>query len=700
MQGYDVFEPIGLDGFGIHSENYAIKVGRHPKEHARISEKNFYAQLRAIGNRFAWDHKLETYDPNYYKWTQWLFIQMYKAGLAYCGEAIVNWCPKDKTVLADEQVENGACERCGTSVERRKMSSWYFKITEYADRLLEGLDKINWPEKIKTAQRQWIGKNEGVNVDFKISGTKKTITCFTTRLDTILGVTFLVVSPEYAQAHLSLNDKTSKYIKESLKKSEQDRKNRLGDKTGVDTGIKVINPATNDEVPVWISDYVLMEVGTGAVMGVPALDERDQEFAKRFKLPIKKTKLVDIKLGQKHTHYHLRDWLISRQRYWGPPIPMIYCEKCGWQTVSEDDLPVLLPDITEFQPKGDGTSPLANAPLEWQNVKCPSCGGIAKRELDVSDTFLDSAWYFLRYPSVDTYNAPWDEEVTKKWLPVTTYIGGAEHAVLHLLYARFVWKVLKDRKLIKGVASDEPFPFLFGHGLIIKDGAKMSKSKGNVVNPDEYIEKFGADTLRMYLMFLGPYDQGGDFRDTGIEGMQRFLMRVWNVFVNPRNFPEENKEEQKLVNIKMHQTIKRMSNDIQKFHYNTAISAIMEYVSVLRTQGASMENLKILAQLIAPFAPHMAEEAWCNVLNQKYSVHNSQWPEFNAQLIESDTVSIIVQVNGKMRAELVVDVQTSKNKSEIEKLARNDDRVSKWLVKSYKAHIVFVPGKIINFVTK
>jgi leucyl-tRNA synthetase len=759
MMGKSVFEPIGLDGFGIHSENYAIKVGRHPREHAKISEGHFYEQLGMIGNGYAWDSRLETYDPKYYRWTQWLFIQMFKAGLAYKGQAAVNWCPTDKTVLSDEQVIDGKCERCQTVVERREMSSWFFRITKYADKLLSNLDKINWPEKIKTAQRNWIGKSGGVEVDFEVKGVDKKITVFTTAHDTIFGTTFMVLAPEYLKKNLleflpeGTREAVSKYIETSLSESEQERKTGEKEKTGVDTGLLAVNPLNKEEMPIYVADYVLMDYGTGAVMGVPGHDSRDYEFAKKYNLPIKpvivplgsikskagvekdgfwdyseiktkyseKSELVNSgildgltskrakesiekeievrRIGKKTNNYHLRDWGISRQRYWGPPIPMIHCQDCGWQPVSEEDLPVLLPEISDFKPKGDGTSPLSNAPESWKKVKCPKCGKMGERELDVSDTFLDSSWYFLAYPNLKTaewksHESPFNKEITEKWLPVDAYIGGAEHAVLHLLYSRFVTMVLKD---LKYLSFEEPFPFLFGHGLLIKDGAKMSKSKGNVVNPDDYVNKFGADTLRTYLMFLGPFDQGGDFRDTGIEGMSRFINRVWRLYQEDK-ITTLSKEDSREVQVKMHQTIKKVTEDIQNFRYNTAISAIMEFVNLLYEKGGALQSaLEVLAQLLAPFAPYFAEEVWTEVLGQPYSVHISKWPKYDTDLAKEIQNVIVVQINGKLRGQLAGDAGWSKDQTE--EAAKKESKVVKWLEGKNIKNVVFVPGKLINFVT-
>ncbi len=704
LMGYDVFEPIGLDGFGIHSENYAIKIGRYPKEHAKISEKHFYEQLHMIGDAYDWTRTLETYDPAYYKWTQWLFIQMFKAGLAYKDKAIVNWCPQDKTVLSDEQVIDGKCERCGSEVTRREMSSWFFKITKYADRLLSNIEKIDWPEKIKTAQRNWIGKSEGMLIKFEVEDGG-TLEIFTTRPDTLNAVTFLA---------------TSKLYEEGSK-----------EKIGKFTGKYALDPLSGRKLPVWDTNYVTPGYGTGIVMGVPAHDERDMDFAKKYHLDsIKKepddslwNRIEKEGWGKKHTNYHLRDWGISRQRYWGPPIPMINCQECGWQPVPEGDLPVLLPDIKDFKPKGDGTSPLHNASDGWKKVKCPKCGGIAERELDVSDTFLDSSWYFLAYPNLGTKQwkegpsassgqAFFDKKIMKAWLPVNAYIGGAEHAVLHLLYARFVTMVLHDLSFLD---FEEPFPFLFGHGLIIKDGAKMSKSKGNIVNPDKYINKFGADALRMYLMFLGPYDQGGDFRDTGMEGMKRFINRIWRLYTEYADIVLGEEKDSKEVLVRMHQTIKKVTNDIGSFRYNTAISSIMEFVNLLyekvtiNNQPSTInhkircaewdEALKSLCKLLAPFTPHIAEEIWVEVLGQKFSVHTQKWPTYDVDLVKEMINVIVIQVNGKVRSNLTINNQQSTSQQEIEEMARKDIKVAKWLEGKKIKNTIFVPGKVINFVT-
>lgn len=970
MKGYDVFQPIGLDGFGIHSENYAIKVGKHPADQAKISQERFYKQLARIGSGYAWDHRLETYDPAYYKWTQWLFSEMFKKGLAYRKKASVNWCPSCKTVLADEQVEDGKCERCKNETTRKETEQWFFRITRYADRLLDNIEKIDWPNKIKIAQRQWIGKHKGLSIDFVIENISKPVTVWTKFWETIFGVTFIVVAPEHWITHESYIPQKHKkqvadYVSQALKKSEQERKEGEGDKTGVFTGLYATNPVNGMRVPIWVADYVLKDVGTGAVMGVPAHDERDFVFAKKFALPIIQVvtydnEEIDAKVAareipyegegklcssgefdglsawgegkdkmaswmmekgfaSRETTYHLRDWLISRQRYWGPPIPMVQCESCakhkpkifivhgthgsgdgnwfpwleqhlsqfevvvarptlpdsqtpnyedrmsyiekeygdfidedtivighssgavtalhiaeskkvkqiilvspiisvnteykdklseffdeitgkalydlynrpvdmvkvkhnsgpitvlfsdddpylpksfideaneiygssnvftihagghlstqyekgffellnhlpmteiemtGWQAVQENDLPLLLPQLSDYQPTGDGKAPLEKASEEFLYAKCPVCGSKAKRETDVSDTFLDSAWYFLAYPSwksgvgLETslgqptiFNRMMDD-----WLPVDKYIGGAEHAVLHLLYSRFVWMALQDWGYIPKNLSDEPFPSLFSHGLIIKDGSKMSKSRGNVVVPDEYIEKYGADTLRMYLMFLGAYDQGGDFRDSGIAGMYRFLLRVWDIFHDKEKISESTTPQ---LESKLHETIRKTDRDISAFKYNTAIAALMELFNLWRDPGnvMSLEDSCLVIKLLSPFAPYMTEELWQTTRktsngtgkNEPFkSVHLEKFPVFDPQKIISEGILIVVQVNGKKRGEILIPVGEDVAQQEIVRLARSSEGMDKWLVTGIKKEI-YIPAKgdrqgIVNFV--
>lgn len=738
MQGFDVFEPIGLDGFGIHSENYALKVGHHPKEQAKISQENFYRQLRATGNAFAWENKVETYDPDYYKWTQWIFIQLFKKGLAYRKKASVNFCPSCKTVLADEQVIAGRCERCGSEVVKKDLEQWFFRITDYAQRLLGNIDKLNWSEKVKIAQKEWIGKKQGIDIRYKIEGRLEEIVCFTTRPDTNFGATFIVLGPEHPLV-LKITkeenkEKVKKYIEASIKKSEVERNAQGRKKTGVFTGVYAINNLNGNKLPVWVSDFVLGNVGTGAVVGVPGHDKRDFEFAQAMKLPVirvvvgkdkdeseitrieqvqekegaminseflngldihKATQkimdyLVEKGWGKKVTSYHLRDWLISRQRYWGPPIPMINCPKCGWQPVPEEDLPVLLPDVEDWKPKGTGESPLATVD-SFVNTKCPKCGDAARRETDVSDTFLDSAWYFFRYISIDDKNSAFEKNRVGKWLPVSIYIGGAEHSVLHLLYSRFITMVFKDMGLI---SFEEPYVKFRAHGLLIKEGAKMSKSRGNVVIPDEYIRKFGADTLRLYLMFLGPFMQGGDFYDTGIEGMYRFVKRIWALATSVSFSENASREGLRF----MHKAIKKTTEDIENLRYNTAISSMMEYYNFLvKQQTVSKEQIKTLILLLCPFSPHVSEELW-NLLGFKMSIHKSSWPAFNEEYLVEKNTTIVIQINGKIRDTLTVVLSDINDKQKIEETARDSQKAKKYLSNRQIKKVVYVPGKVINFV--
>lgn len=758
MNGFDVFEPIGLDGFGIHSENYALQTNQHPVDLSKVTEKRFYGQLMMIGDAFDWTRTVETYKPDYYKWTQWLFLQMYKKGLAYRKKASVNWCPKDKTVLADEQVINGLCERCASKVEKRLLEQWFFKITDYADRLLNNLETIDWSAKVKVIQKNWIGKKSGINIEYQVEGSKEKIICFTTRPDTNFGATFIVIGPENPiigkitkKEHL---DKVKKYIKEAASKSEEERIAEGRKKTGVFTGSCAINNLNGKKLPIWVSDFVLGNVGTGAVVGVPGHDIRDFEFASEFNLPVVRvvvgkdgdtsaiTKVEQVQeeegkmvnsyfldgldiyeatakimdhleekgWGKKVTTYHLRDWLISRQRYWGPPIPIIYCNKCNIVPVPEKDLPVELPFIENFRPTGTGESPLALEP-EFYNTTCPQCGGAAKRETDVSDTFLDSAWYFLRYPSTEFNDKPFDVSRTKKWLPVNMYIGGAEHSVLHLLYSRFVNMVLYDLGFI---GFEEPFKTFFAHGLIIKDGAKMSKSKGNVINPDKYIKEYGADTLRAYLMFMGPLSEGGDFRDGGMNGVYRFLQRVWGL----QEKITMNDERLTMNDLRMmHKTIKKVTEDIETVKFNTAIAGLMEWLNFLsRKDKISQQEYAIFLLLLAPFAPHITEELWQLAIGYSplaisskkltasskqlnWSIHKQSWPKFDNKYLEDEELAVAIQVNGKVRDVLLIQKDIISNKEVVEKMALESKKVQKFLEGKSVKKSVYVPGKIVSLVT-
>jgi leucyl-tRNA synthetase len=712
MQGLDVFEPLGYDAFGIHSENYALKVGVHPAEMIPRNIANFRRQLERGGLMVDWSRSLSTTDPEYYRWTQWVFLRLYRQGLVYKKAAAVNWCPTDKTVLANEQVIAGACERCGSMVEQRFLEQWFIAIARYAERLLSNLDSLDWSETTKSAQRNWIGKSEGAEIWF--DGIK----VFTTRPDTIFGATYVVLAPEHplVDAHTTEAQRVavSEYRDRASRRDLVSRKTTR-EKTGVATGSTVTNPATGKKIPVWVSDYVLMEYGTGAIMAVPAHDERDLEFAHGYELPVKRVVHEDETLVESGeftgmtvhdakraiveslaadgkanavTNFRLHDWCISRQRYWGPPIPIIYCEDCGVVPVPEKDLPVLLPLIDDFKPDDSGISPLARHD-EWYRVPCPTCGGMGRRETDVSDTFLDSAWYFLRYPSIGDDTAAFDPVITKKWLPVDSYIGGNEHAVLHLLYSRFITMVLHDAGLID---FEEPFVKFRAHGLIIREGAKMSKSKGNVVNPDEYIAQWGADVFRTYLMFLGPFEEGGDFRDKGISGVGRFLDRLWASVRDCNTDAPPNAQ----VDRKLHATIRKLSDDIPRLSYNTAIAAMMEYMNAMRKGDRVPRRSEVepLVQLIAPFAPHLAEELW-EQLGHSKSVFDSCWPAFDPALLTEDEIEIVVQVNGKVRGRL----RTAQDATEAAtlSLALNDATVSRFVTGSPRK-VVFVPGRLLNIV--
>jgi len=730
MQGFDVFEPIGFDAFGIHSENYALTVGTHPGKLIPQNIETFRRQLRRFGGMFDWRHELSTTDPAYYKWTQWLFLQLFKAGLAYKKRAAVNWCPKDKTVLANEQVINGHCERCDSLVEQRFLDQWFFRITGYAERLLGNLDRLDWSDSTVALQRNWIGKSEGAEIVFT-SPAGHGLTVFTTRPDTVFGATYLVLAPE----HPLVDDLTVAEQRSAVKAYQREVQTkdvvsrRVGDKTktGVFLGSYARNPATGEGVPIWIADYVLMEYGTGAIMAVPAHDRRDHEFATQFGLPIREVVRVpgeplpsvseegtlvnsgqfdglacaaaqprivqwlEQQGGAKATvRYRLHDWCISRQRYWGPPIPIIYCDRCGPVGVPEQDLPVLLPFIEDFRPDDSGVSPLARH-KEWYNVRCPQCGAPGRRETDVSDTFLDSAWYFLRYPSTEFHDRPFDVERTKTWLPVTSYIGGNEHAVLHLLYSRFTTMVLKD---LGHVAFEEPFPKLRAHGLIVKDGAKMSKSRGNVVVPDSYIQRWGADTFRMYLMFLGSFQEGGDFREEGITGVRRFLEKVWLLAHEVAAAPDGPPPPE--VARKLHQTIRKVTGDTERLDYNTAIAAMMEYVNVVReAHGVVRQAVEPLVVMLAPYAPHLAEELWTR-LGHDTSIFGTAWPTWDEHLASAGDVEIAVQVNGKLRARLQLPRGASQDDVVAKALA--DEGVKRFVDGQAVRKVVYVPDRLVNLV--
>jgi leucyl-tRNA synthetase len=736
LLGHDVFQPLGYDAFGIHSENYALKVGAHPMELTPKNVANFQRQLERAGLMVDWRQRVDTSRPDYYKWTQWVFLQLYKQGLAYKKAAAVNWCPTDMTVLANEQVEGGLCERCGTAVEQRFLEQWFFRISAYAERLLNNLEWLDWSPITKSAQKNWIGRSEGAELSFRVGGHEDRVTVFTTRPDTIFGATYLVLAPEHPLVATLTTDAQRDAVRgyqDATTKQDLIARKSSKDKTGVFTGAYAVNPATGANIPIWIADYVLMQYGTGAIMAVPGHDERDFEFAQRFELPIVRVvagpddaadtplgdaaytddehgRLVnsgafdgqlvaDAKLsvtewltagghGSKVVNFRLHDWCISRQRYWGPPIPIIYCDACGTVPVPESQLPVELPFIPDFKPDDSGVSPLARYE-DWYRVPCPTCGAPARRETDVSDTFLDSAWYFLRYPSATRSDVAFDAERTTRWLPVDSYIGGNEHAVLHLLYSRFVTMVMKDAGHID---FEEPFTRFRAHGMIIREGAKMSKSKGNVINPDVYMEEWGADAFRMYLMFLGPYEEGGDFRDQGISGVRRFLDRLWASVrdASTTGAPDANVVRQ------LHRTIKKVGEDTASLSYNTAIAAMMECLNHVRSgdRPVHREEVLPLVQLVAAYAPHFAEECW-ELLGHTGSVFDAGWPTFDPSMLVDNEVDLVVQVNGKVRGKLRVAVDVTQEAAMAAAMA--DAGIAKFAVGEIKK-VIFVPKRLLNIV--
>jgi leucyl-tRNA synthetase len=737
MKGFNVFEPQGYDSFGLPAENYAIKTGVHPTLSIAQNIDYMRKQLREMGPMYDYGKEVVTSDPIYYQWTQWIFLQLYKKGLAYRKNAPVNWCPSCQTVLANEQVVDGRCERCKHEVTKRDLTQWFFKIRDYAERLLnfEGLD---WPEKTKLMQQHWIGRSEGSEVIFELcdaDGKKleKSVTVFTTRIDTLFGATYMVLAPEHPLV-LEVTTKehrrnVEEYIEKTKKETDIARSAEDREKTGVFTGAYAINPANGAIIPVWIGDYVLVTYGTGAVMAVPAHDERDFAFAKKYKLPILEVispesgpttlptepfcesgilvnsgkfdgtgsaearKKITESLMKKKTakfivNYKLRDWLISRQRYWGAPIPIVYCEKCGEVPVPEEQLPVELPRDVDFTPKGDGKSPL-NTVETFVNTKCPDCGGKARREVDTMDTFVDSSWYFLRYPSATMDDRPFDKNMTKYWLPVDMYIGGPEHACMHLLYARFITMVLHD---MKHITFDEPFKRLVHQGMITKDGAKMSKSKGNVVSPDQFVEKYGSDVFRMYLMFMGPFTEGGDWSDQGITGIARFVERFY-VLMRSKDLVQDKSGLDRAV----HKTIKKVTEDMEHFHFNTCVAALMEFVNTAQKTGIDRESQILMTKLVAPLAPHLAEEIW-EELGQTFSIFDHSWPEHDPGLILETTLVLPIQVNGKLRGQIEVAVDAKKD--DVIALAKKEEKVARHIEGKTLVKEIYVPGKLVSLVVK
>jgi leucyl-tRNA synthetase len=733
MAGYNVLHPMGWDAFGLPAENFAIKTGTHPRKCTEDNIANFKRQIKSIGFSYDWDREVNTTDPEYYKWTQWIFIKLFEKGLAYEATIPINWCPSCMTGLANEEVVDGKCDRCSTAVTRKDLKQWMLKITAYADRLLEDLDKLDWPESIKIMQRNWIGKSAGAEVDFKIDGFKGSLKVFTTRPDTLFGATYMVMAPEHPLVLEITTDEQSAevqdYIEKARQKSDLEREHLSKSKSGVFTGAYAVNPVNNTKIPIWISDYVLITYGTGAIMAVPAHDERDFEFATKFKLPIIQVvstdgnscelkealtidgiainsgpysglKTVEFKekitadlerrgLGKKTINYKLRDWVFSRQRYWGEPIPVVHCDKCGVVAIPVSELPLKLPEVKKYEPTGTGESPLVNI-KEWVNTKCPKCKGPAKRETNTMPQWAGSNWYFLRYLDPKNNKALADKEKIKYWMPVDHYIGGAEHAVLHLLYSRFWYKFLFDI----GVTPDnEPFKKLTNQGLILaEDGQKMSKSLGNVVNPDDVISQYGADAFRMYEMFMGPLEMAKPWATNGIVGISRFLEKVWRLY----DKKIDNSPLPKNIDGLMHKTIKKVGEDIENLRFNTAISAMMILVNEAGPLVSLNKDLaKNLLFILAPFAPHMTEELWKQI-GEKPSIHKQNWPKYDPKMIVESEITIVVQVNGKLRDNLIVSADASED--EIKSKASASDKVKQFTKGKKIVKVVYVPKKLINIV--
>ncbi|NSW84426.1 MAG: leucine--tRNA ligase [Syntrophothermus sp.] len=756
MNGYNVLHPMGWDAFGLPAENAAIKHGIHPSIWTDSNIENMKRQLKSMGISYDWTREFATCKPEYYRFTQWLFLKLYENGLAYKKKAAVNWCPSCATVLANEQVVDGDCERCGTRVEKKSLEQWFFKITDYAERLLNDLDKLpGWPEKVKIMQKNWIGRSEGCEFSLAIDGSDETVSVFTTRPDTVFGITYMVLAPEHPLVEkLTRGTPYQQAVDEFIDRmkflNEIDRTSTEGEKEGVFTGVYAINPANGEKVPIWIANYVLMEYGTGAIMAVPAHDQRDFEFARKYGLPIRvviepegmpldpnamtaayegggvmvnsgqfdglgnedgKQKVIEwmeaLGIGRRAVNYRLRDWLISRQRYWGAPIPIVYCDNCGPQPVPYDKLPVILPLEVEFRPTGE--SPLTYVE-EFVNTECPKCGGPAKRETDTMDTFVCSSWYYFRYCSPHVQDRPWDKEAVDYWMPVDQYIGGVEHAILHLMYSRFFTKVLYDLGL---VSCEEPFTNLLTQGMVLKDGAKMSKSKGNTVSPEDIINTYGADTARLFILFASPPEKDLEWSDQGVEGCYRFLNRVWRLVAEYSNqvrgvkpyVPGSNlSAADRELRYRTHFTIKKVTEDIEKrFNFNTAISAIMELVNVLyqykdnehQNLAVVKEALKALVLVLSPFSPHIAEELW-EAIGGEGSVHQQQWPKYDEEALVKDEIEIVVQINGKVRERAMV--PSGAGPDEMKTVAMSLDRIQEMLAGKTVRKVVTVPGKLVNIV--
>ena len=737
MQGYNVLYPMGWDAFGLPTENYAIKNKIHPKIVTENNVKHFKEQLHSLGYSFDWDREINTTDPKYYKWTQWIFLKLFKAGLAYKKEMPINWCTSCKVGLANEEVVNGVCERCGAPVVRKVKSEWMLKITDYADKLIEGLNDVDYIERVKVSQKNWIGRSTGAEVDFQIKDTEDKLRIYTTRCDTLFGVTYMVVSPEHPyldkyKDQIKNWEEIVAYREQASRKSDFERAELAKDKTGVAIdGLTAINPVNGKEVPIWVSDYVLMSYGTGAIMAVPAHDERDWEFAKKFHLPIiqvvaKNGEEVDVNeaaftdvatgvlinsdflnglevkdakekmikfleekgIGQAKTNYKLRDWVFSRQRYWGEPIPIVHCDKCGYVPIDESELPLLLPEVESYMPTDNGESPLA-AMTDWVNTTCPCCGGPAKRETDTMPQWAGSSWYFLRYTDPHNDKALASPEALKYWLPVDWYNGGMEHTTLHLLYSRFWHKFLYDQGV---VPTPEPYQKRTSHGMILgENGEKMSKSRGNVVNPDDIVQEYGADTLRTYEMFIGAFDLAASWSEDGVKGCRRFLDRVWKL----QDLMTDEEGYSKDLEIKMHQTIKKVSNDFENLKYNTAIAAMMTLLNDFYKKGSiTRGELKTLIILLNPVAPHITEEMW-QIIGCEGRVYQQTWPEFDEAKTVESSVEIAVQINGKVKGTLGIQKDDPKDQVIAKAKEVIADKLTGNIIKE-----IYVPGRLVNIVMK
>ena len=765
MNGHNVLYPTGFDAFGLPAENAAIQRNINPRDWTEDNIKQMTKQLKSVGAMFDWSRAVSTIDPEYYKWTQWMFLKMYEKGLAYREKTFVNWCPKDKTVLANEQAEGGVCDRCGTEVEQKELAQWMFKITDYADRLIDDLERVDYPETVKVAQRNWIGRSEGAIIQFLIPNSKLLIPVFTTRADTLFGATYLVLAPEHPMVTKLTKDENlsavNKYLEEVKKKTEMERLHIDKSKTGVATGGYAVNPINNEKIPIWVADYVIGWYGTGAVMAVPAHDERDFEFAKKFDLKsvpvvlpnyvgtctkvwmsdnhvdnednilevIKKSvtdrqstyvyrgsllnsgefngltsdeaqkkiveKLKDKKLAEFKKNYKLHDWVLSRQRYWGVPIPMIYCGKCalhggqGYQPVPEEDLPIELPRLEDFKPTDDGHSPLAKAE-DWTRVKCPKCGQEAERETDTMDTFVDSSWYFLRYTDPKNKKGFADKKKLKSWLPVPLYIGGAEHNTMHLLYSRFITKALNDLGYLD---FSEPYLTRRNHGVVLDlSGQKMSKSKGNAADPDGEVIKYGADSVRMYLAFAGPYDQNIIWNTDGLIGVFRFLNRVWNFISEPEEPKTVDKEVDRIIN----KAVKEIGDDIGNLKFNTGVSGLMKLLNAIEDKWLTKKQYGTFLKLLAPFTPHIAEELWQTVLKNKKSIHLEKWPKYDETLLTDELSELVIQINGVKRD--VLKVTKGLSEEELKSIVFANEKIKKYLVGKEIKKFIYVQNRLINMV--